>query len=336
MSDKKKLPKSQPQYARQPGTLITLQRRLDALTEFSDGLLNLIVQNLPAVQQQAQTLVNTMQQRTGQIKAADGALMLQGHGPRGVLFSQTITTEKQNKAFNDTLPKPAEHPLTIEQLMGELQNYLMLDQFTPEGVRRGWFLPDAENFGALLHELTDGEVDLTDQPDGIYVAANGGQGVYTLKLTVGEDILVFTPSNGPIVLTYSDLEKVWIGHTAYQFMDGAKTLEALRGFFSRANVHDVTAAELKRLDVQVRKLTSERLGTVAVVTGDSIDLPINELFKVRLPNDGEAAIVGVRDDFSWNDLTPYTRRQLFREVTRGVAAAASGPAPKAAKKSAKK
>jgi len=330
MSEKKNLPN----FARVPARQLTLERRVEALSEMNNHLLQLIVAHFPAAKQDAAKIDQVMSQRLAQIDSAEGDLVLRGHGPRGVLESIKLQTKGDNDKFIEKLTKPAEEPLEAGVLFETLARYLQADG--QQG--RAWVLPEENMYGQLIKDGNKvAQSDLFELADGIYVVKNEQQAFYTLKITLEDGVLIFSPSNGPSLLTYSALERRWIQHTAWQYANGPKAVAAIEKFFSASNVNDVSDGELAKLYNTLRKMPAAKLEGLAVVTESGIDLVLNPIFKISFPNEGSPSIVGSRDDISWNDVTLFTRRNMFREAKARVDKANADGAPKAvAKKAAKK
>lgn len=329
---------AQPSYLRPPVQQLVADRKINALTTYSQKLLQLLVTNFPNMAQQAEQLQQEFSQIAGEIASLEGELSLRGHGPRGVLFSQGITTEKKNKEFEDSLPVVPEKPLSGQQFLMAIAPYLQFNHPTPQGMRADWVFPDVKTFGAKVVEAKP-EDDLLVQEDRLFTLSGGQSPSYTFRLTVGDHVLLFSPRTGPSVLSFSQVEQAWVQHTAFQFVDAERALAAVQEFFSTTSVHDVSPNEYKKLYAKVAALPAAKLEGLAVVTGDNVrdfDLQVNELFTAHLPADAAGSITSVRDDLTWDDLTVFTRRQLWRELVSRVEQAASGPAPAAAKKTAKK
>lgn len=327
--------KNIPSFARVPARQLTLERRLEALTAFNGQLLQLIAAHLPAVKADVVKIDQAFSQRMAQIDAIEGDLLLRGHGQRGVLESQKLQTKGDDEKFVEKLVKPAEEPLDGNTLVNTLVRYLMADA-GQQG--RAWVVPDESMYGQLVKDGNKvAQTDVLELADGIYVVKDERQAFYTLKLTLEDGILLFSPNEGPALLTYSPLERQWIKHTAWQYANGPKAVAALEKFFSVTNVNDVTDGELAKLQNTLRKMPAAKLEGVAEVSPDGISIALNPIFKITFPKEGEPAIVGARDDIGWDDVTLFTRRQMFRDVVARVAKANSDGAPKAAaKKAAKK
>ena len=313
-----------PHFIRQPAAQIVLQQRLDVQTQFSHALLELI-----AIKEKASKLFEGLSQAQNGLAAINGELILKGHGPRGVLTSQTIATKKENDAFLAKTAQPAKAPLEQQALFGALEAYLAID-----GGEKGrqFVMPEEAMFG---QQVRDGnkiaDADLMEQPDGIYVIQNEKGGSYTLKITVDGGALLFSPLTGPSAVTWSDIERGWVQHTAWAYVDGEKALSAIHAFFEKTNVRDATVGELKTLEGTLRKMPKAKLEALAQITGDTqidIDLPINEIFKIRFAIEQPPVVISARDDVQWEALTLFTRRQLFRDVVARVKEANAGSAPK--------
>lgn len=330
---------AQPLFVRPGVQEIVTQKRLDAAIQFNQQLLGLLVQHFPALKDQAAQLQQEYAIINGQIGSLEGQLALTGHGIRGVLFSQSITTEKKNKEFEDTFAKVPEKPLNGDQLVAALQQYLQINTITQNGPVLNWIFPDEKSFGNKVIQAKPDD-DIIAAGDGLYVISEGQQASYTLKLNVGDQAILFSPRTGPSALTFSQVEQAWIQHSAFQFLDAERVLAAIEAFFSTTSIHDVSPAEFKKLYTKVNALPAAKLEGLARATGSKFrdfDLVINELFTARLPADAAGSITNARDDFGWTDLTLFTRRQLWRDLVSRVDAAASGSAPVAvAKKTAKK
>ncbi|WJJ55149.1 hypothetical protein [Xanthomonas phage RTH11] len=319
-----------PHFIRQPASLIVLQQRLDVQTQFSNALLELIATEFPAIKDKAGKLFEGLNQAQQGLGSLNGELILKGHGPRGALVSQTLTTKKENEAFLAKTVQPAENPIDPQVLISTLESYLAVD-----GGEKGrqFAMPDEVMYG---QQLRDGakiaDADLMEQPDGIYLVANDKGSSYTLKVTVDGGALVFSPLTGPTLVTWSEIERGWVQHTAWAYGDGEKTLQALAAFFEKTNVRDATVGELKTLESTLRKMPKAKLDALAQTTGEQqidINLPINELFKIRFTVENDPVIISARDDVQWENLTIYTRRRLFRDTVARVKEANAASAPKA-------
>lgn len=325
--------KNQTNYSRAPARLVALEKRIEALAGANDALLQIIAKHFPAMQQDAAQVANVLAQNMGMISALEGDLILRGHGPRGVLESQKLRSKNDDTKFTDGLVKPSEEPLTGDQLVATLSRYLQAE--VGDQGQRAWVLPEENMYGQLVKDGSKvAETDIVELTDGIYVVKNEQGAFYTVRIALDDGILVFSPNKGPTLLTYNPLELQWTQHTAWKYANGPKALAAIEKFFSVSNVNEITPAELKKLEASLRKMPQAKLEGVGQITENGIDIPLNPLFKIRFPNDGEPTFVSSRDDMQWADVTLFNRRQIFRDLVARVAKANSGGAPKAAAKKA--
>lgn len=331
MSQKKNVPN----YGRQPARQITLEKRVQALAVFNSQLLQLISSHFPAAQRDAQKIEQTFAQQMAQLDAAEGDLILRGHGSRGVLESQKVFCQEDNEKFIAKTNKPAAEPLDGAQLAETLARYLMVDA-GEQG--RGWVIPEENMYGQLVKDGNKfANADLMEMADGIYVIKDEKQSYYTLKLTLEDGVLVFSPTTGPSLVTFSEIERRWVQHTAWQYADGPKAIAAIEAFFAKSNVNEITTAELVKLRDSIFKIPSERLVELSNlnVADDGMSIALNPIFKISFPKEGEPSIVGTRDDILWTDVTLFTRRQMFREIKSQVdrlLTTGKAPAKKAAAK----
>ncbi len=317
MSTKKNIPN----FGRQPVNVIALERRVAVLAQFAGDLLTLLATEYPSLKDKFSKLGQEAQTRLTQIDASVGEMTLFGHGPHGVIVSQGLKTEKDNKAFEACFPVPAEKPLQVQQLLAVLENYLALDGASEHG--RGYVLPDESLFGNHVKDASKIiNQDLLEQADGLWVLkTEDGQATYTLKLAIDEHVLLFTPTSGPTLVTYSSIEGRWVPHGQWALLDADTAVRAVEAFFEKTNVRDATAGELQKLYVQTRQIPRENLEKIATVTGDAhpdVDLIVGEFFKIHLTFEGNHSIISQRDDVQWTDLTLQTRRRLFREAVAKV------------------
>ena len=310
-----------PNYARTPANVLVLEQRVIALAEFNSALLGLLVENLPSLKDKAQTLTQQAAGVMAQLDSLNGQLLLSGHGARGVKLSERITTAKEEAAFTAKFPKPVEAPFQPDQVIKQLEQYLALDGATENG-GRAFTLPDPGLFGNQYRDATDIiEKDLMAQPDGLWVLNTDKAKVYTLKVSVGEHVLLFSPATGLAAVTYSDIEQQWIRHTDWRLIDHAATIAAIDAFFSKTNVHDASQGELNKLylsAIQIPQAVLETLGTVTGAKNKDITLNLGEFFKVRMTFEGKHSIDSVRDDLQWSDLTLQTRRRMFRDLVKQI------------------
>jgi hypothetical protein len=331
--------KNQTNYSRAPARLMALEKRVEALAGANDQLLQLLATHFPALKKDAAQVSGILQQNMGLISSLEGDLMLRGHGPRGVQESFKLRTKNDNDKFVAGLVKPSDEPLEAQLLIETLTRYLQADA-GEQG--RVWVLPEEDMYGQLVKDGSKvQDTDIVELSDGIYVVKAEQGAFYTLRITLEDGILVFSPNKGPSLLTYNPLELQWTQHTSWKYANGPKAIAAIEKFFSASNVNDIKTSELEKLANTLNKMPKAKLEGLVEVNETGMDLPLNPIFKIRMPAGGEATIIGARDDIKWEDVTLYTRRQMFRDAVARVAKANSDGAPKtvakaAAKKTAKK
>lgn len=323
-----------PNFTRQPAKQVSLEKRLEAVTTLNAELIQLIGRHFPAMGQELTKLTQSFGQSMSQIDALEGELVLRGHGARGAVLSQGIKTAEDNEAFIAQTLNPSETPLSFDELVATLQSYLTIDIMGEQGMTKSWVMPETNMYGQLVRD--GGKqvgVDLMTLPEGIYVVREEKRAFYTLKIDLDDSVLVFSPNSGPSIVTYSEIEQSWVQHNAWNFVNGPKALAKIAEFFSKTNVRDITASEFKKLDTTLRSNSVELFGGIVEADADgTLNVKLNDLYSIRLTASGEGSVVGVRDDLPWSDLTLFTRRQMYRELTQFITQASTpaveeAPAP---------
>lgn len=313
-----------PNFVRPSAAELVLEQRVSVLSQLNGELITLMAAEFPSLKDKFNDLMQKGQTAMGQLNSLAGELILQGHGPRGVLASKNLLTAKENTAFIARFPKPVEKPVNPQELMAKLETYLAVDGASEKG--RGFNIPEESLYGVQYKDATAvADSDLLLQADGVWVLTRDEQTTYTLKLTVGEHVLLFSPMAGPSLVTYSEIEKRWVQHNGWALVDGAAVLAAVDAFFDKTNVRDATQMELNRLYRAVESTPLDQLKGLSFfgsVTGEitpDFELIMGEIFKVRLIAEGKHSIISTRDDVQWTDLTLQTRRRLFRDLVNAVA-----------------
>lgn len=319
--------KNVPNFSRQPAAQLVLEQRVVVLSKLTSELAQLLVTEFPSLKDKVTPLINQSQAQMMQLDSLAGDLILHGHGPAGVLASQTLKNAKENAAFQDRFPVPAVDKLEPKHLYATLENYLALDGASEAG--RAFNVPEETLYGALIKDANEiVNKDLLQEADGLWVVNTEEVKTYTLKLTLGKHILLFSPGTGASLVTYSEIEKRWIQHTNWGLVESKATLDALAAFFDKTNVRDATDGELNKLYQQALAAPRDALATVANITGEKsvdIELKLNDFFKIRLIAEGNHSIINLRDEVQWTDLTLQTRRRLFRDAVALVANLKSAP-----------
>lgn len=313
--------KNVPFHGRTAVRQITLEQRLAAVVTFNNDLLSILHKHLPGTQQDVAQLKRNFGQQMAKIDELEGELTLRGHGVRGVIESQKLVTAADLTKFEARLPKAAENPLTGENLQQALATYLMAEVQTQQGAGHAWVLPDAKTYGQLVNVLSNGDdTDLTEMKEGIYVVNDGQNSFYTVKIDLDEGFLIFSPGAGPSLVTYSEIEKRFVQHTAFKFADNEHVMRQIEAFFAKSSIHDVSVSELKKLGDRLRKLPAAMLESVAQLEESTrvLTVPINELYLITYAPDSEPTLTSVRDDKTWTDLPLFNRRQLFRNLIAKV------------------
>lgn len=327
MSKKKKTTN----YVRQPASIFSLQKKFALTVESNANLLELLSSHFPALRTNLTELHQQYTLGMSRIDALEGELTLSGHGPRASYRSMQIANEQENGNFLKLCKRPSEDPLHLQSLLEKLQTYLSFDQFDTGQHKRLWVMPDTAMFGRTLIDGTE----LTTENalglmDGIYLirpdTANDNVVVYTLKLTLTDgDVLLFSPINGPSLVSYSEVEQTYVQHTAWKFVSASRTLTEIDKFFHGTNVHDVSDLELQKVHKTLSSVTDplpshviERDSQNGSKDSKDYEIPLSGLFTLHLPAVGACRIESVRDDIQWNDLSFYTRRLLFKNAVKDI------------------
>ena len=91
--------KNSASFIRQPAAVLLLQQQIGIQSQFNQALLELLRTQFPSIASQATQLETQLRQATAGLSSLSGELTLTGHGPKGVLLSQTLKSDKDNAAF---------------------------------------------------------------------------------------------------------------------------------------------------------------------------------------------------------------------------------------------
>ena len=336
--------KTTPNYVRQPAASFIEGSREQLQDQLIQSLIGLMGKHLPGMQPDLQQLTQQVGQVQAQLEEQQNQLVLQGHGQKGVLRSQSIKTAKDEAEFKALAPQPVENPADVNAIL-QLLNQYMTVQLLDEG-KQAMVLPTVEIFGPLFHDVTaTPNVDLTQESDGVYVVQTEQYAFYTIRIGLDKSTILLLSSNtGPTLATYSLYEEHWIQHRNWALVDATVTLKAIEKFFSKVNVHAPGKNEIKRLAEQLSQVVKDAsqakaveelvdLGDFRPSGGQVFYLKLNDVFTMTVDPSGTFEVVATRKDISWDDMTQYTQRHLFESFQKRLAAASQGAKPvKAAKK----
>ncbi len=332
-------------YRRLPASALMVPGHMQEMQSLLQQTLSMIAKHLPSTQEDVQQISQQAGMNFNRLGQQQQELILLGHGPRGTLISEQIQDEAGEKAFQALLPTVWKSPLNPEAVLEKVRDHLTIQLVATN--QEATVLPTEEMFGARFFDISDAsDTDLVTAKDGVYLIKNEQFAIYTLRVQVDETtLLLFSSNQGPSLATYSKLEERWVQHTCWQFADHESAMRCLNEFFASANVHAPSKQEVKRLADSVDKALgvkepSKVVTDIATKEQDGLNLKLDNIFTLRV-KDGDFEVESLRSDIKWEDLSSYTRRQMFDSLHRTLAPelkdkAVKVPVKKTAKKTATK
>lgn len=307
-------------FRRLPASTLMVPRHLQELQSLLQQTLGVIAKHLPSTQEDVQQIGQQAGMNFSRLSQQQQELILMGHGSRGALVSEQIKDEAGQKAFHALLPTIWKTPVDPEVIMETVRDYLTIQLVANN--QEATVLPTAEMFGARFFDITDSpDTDLVTAKDGMYLIKGEEFALYTLRVQIDEStLLLFSSNQGLSLATYSQLEEQWIQHTCWQFADHETTVRCLNEFFASANVHAPSKQEVNRLAAEVEKALETKapakvLSDITSQSKDGLRLKLDNIFTLHV-RDGEFEVESLRSDIKWEDLSNYTRRQMFDSLSR--------------------
>lgn len=326
-------------YRRLPAPVLMSSLRHEHTNAVLEQTLQLLAKHLPGTQEDIQKLVQNSNQHSANLRDQENELILQGHGPRAAALSERLRTDADLKAFEVQLPVRYENPVKAEEVMGLINDYMTVDLV--EHGQKASVLPSAEIFGERFHDITNAQdTDLVSVDDGAYLIQTEKFAVFTLRITIdAKTLFIFSSHTGAQLVTYHDIEGIWLPHTCWHYADNDTVVAKVREFFTAANVHAPQAAELARFGKQVIKAIAdpaqaEALKEMVSQKDDGVYVRLDKIYTLVL-NGNDVEVRSTRSDLRWESLTSFTRRHLLDIAMRTVAQMSQSVAP-APKKTAKK